>query len=461
MNLTKAIVSRALIIVLTVSVITRCRLSANDADQTPEGPSSANTSGITDVSLGGPALTEPSGDTKGQVLRYGLGLVFQVAPRTAAVSCNIRTIGTGHWDFENGTDVVVFNDIATIGRQERIAVARNEEDVNPITGRKRVAVTYPIQVGFVPLGAKRPDGVVYPHAGTGFGFSQALCFDVNNEGYYTPAEAKAGGQDPSSKRWYLHQFTYDGQTFGVAKREIKSGDSPLNTTDGAWTIIAPGLSVAIADGDDLLLPVLASDGKREVAGVSRWCRTDGDWRPSMFYGISDGTEPSLIRDVDGSLIYSARGHGQEGETVRVWQSRDSGQNWQQCLNIPTLRSNAPVTLVNAADGTPCIAANQPGSFRATLCLWPLNTQRTDYGPAIVARDCLGSFGPAPKGTTWFADHPTATTVQLADGEWHGLLGYRVMAFSTDGVGAETPTPRTGCYIEQVNSTGPARLAWQF
>ena len=409
-------------------------------------------SGTARVSRGRPALTKPDGDTKDQ---YGLGLVFQVAPHTAAVSCNVRTVGTGHWDFENGTDVVVFTDVATIGKQKRIVVGRNEEDRNPVTGKKRIAVTYPVQVGFVPLGAKRPDGSAHPDAGTGFGFSQALCYDLNDQGYFTMYQAPA-------EHWhYVCQFAYDGQNFRVVKTEKKPADAPLKTADGAWTITAPGLSAAVAHGNDLLLPVSANDGKREVAGVSRWRRAGGDWCPVAFYDVSGGTEPSLIRDVDGSLLYSVRGAGADGQAVRVSRSSDSGQNWKQVLHDPKLRSNAPVTLIQTAAGTPCIAANQPGSFRATLCLWPLNAQRTGCGAAIVARDCVGDFGPAPDGTTWFADHPMATTVQLADGKWHGLLGYRVMAFNTTGVGGETVTPRTGCYVEEVFSAGPARPVWKF
>ena len=74
---------------------------------------------------------------------------------------------------------------------------------------------------------------------------------------------------------------------------------------------------------------------------------------------------------------------------------------------------------------------------------------------------MADFGAAPEGTAWLAAHPTAATIQLADGEWHKLLAYRVMAFSTAGAGGETVTPHTGCYIVEVHSAGPARPAWAF
>jgi hypothetical protein len=463
MDITRALAATftALMATLLFAMPVRWQSNTQGADATSPAASSTSAAVITGVSRSGPTFAAPGGDAKGQTLMYGLGLVFQVGPRTAAVSCNIRTIGTGHWDFENGTDMVVFDDLATMGRQKRIAVARNEEDRNPATGKKRIAVTYPIQVGFVPLGAKRPDGSVHPAAGTGFGFSQALCYDLNDQGYYTPEDAREGGQAPSTQRWYLHQFAYDGRQFRVVKKEPHSPEAPLKTADGKWTLTAPGMSAATADGDDLLLPVSAGDGKRIVAGVSRWRCENGVWRPMAFYDVSDGMEPSLIRDVDGSLLYSVRGGGPEAEAARVWRSKDHGATWSQTLHLPKLRANAPVVLNQAADGTPYIAGDRPDSFRAILCLWPLNAQRTACGPAVVARDCPADFGPAPKDNLWFADHPMATTVQLADGKWHNLLGYRVIAFNMSGVGGETVTPHTGCYIEEVGSAGPPRPAWQF
>lgn len=408
-----------------------------------------------------PALTSLNDDVNGQVLMYGLGQVFQIGPNKAAASCNVRTIGTGHWDFENGTDMVLFDDLATFDQQRRIVVSRNEEDLNPVTGKKRIAVTYPIQVGFVPFAAKRPDGSVHPDAGTGFGFSQALCYDLNDQGYYTPADAKEGGQAPSARRWYVHQFASDGQTFGIAKRVTKSDADPLKSEDGVWTILAPGMSAGISDGDDILFPVLASNGTHEMTGVSRWRRESGDWRPISFHDVFPGMEPSLIRDLDGSLLFSLRGSDDEGQAVRIWRSIDGGRHWHERLHDPNLRSNAPVVLNQAADGTPYFAGNRPGTFRATLSMWPINAARTGHNKSIIVRDCAQDFGAAPSGTLWFADHPMSTNVRLADGRWHNLLSYRVIAFNTSGVGGETVTPWTGSYLEEVLSTGSPRPTWPF
>jgi hypothetical protein len=408
-------------------------------------------------------LRDPVEEAPAQVLKYGLGFLFQVAPRQAVVLCNVRSVGTGHWDFEEGTDAIVFDDLATIAQQKAVVVARSTQDTNPQTGQRRVAVHYPVGGGFVPLGARGADGAPHPHAGTGFGFAEVLCFDLNDQGYFT-------WDQPHTQQWCVYQFAYDGQRFRVVKAEMKPPEAPLKTTVGEWAIVSPGLSSAIPDGEDLLYAAVAHDGARSVSGVSRWRRPNGEWQPVAFYGLSDGSEPSLVRDVDGSLLYLVRGAGEQGTSVRVWRPRDDGPSveqtsrllvWEQVLDAPGLRSDAPVVLNQLADGTPYIAANEPGSFRARLCLWPLNAARTGVEPAIVARDCVARFGPAPAGTTWFADHATATTVRLADAQWHHLMAYRVMAFSTAGVGGETVTPHTGCYVEEILSKGRAIPAWRF
>jgi len=404
---------------------------------------------------GAPAvLRQPAGGADGQVLMYGLGYVLQVAPRKAAVLCNVRTVGSGHWDFEDGTDAIVFDSLATITRRKAVVVARNTQDVDPETGRPRVAVHYPIVGGFVPLGARRTDGSPHPHAGTGFGLSEILRFDLNDQGFFT-------WNQPYTRQWRLYQFTYDGRRFRVPQADVSAHGVPLGAAGGVWSVTGPGMSTAIPDGDGLLYAAAATDGSRSVSGVSRWERRSAEWRPVAFCGISDGSEASLTRDMDGSLLYSVRGEGDWTTAVRVWRSPDGAKTWEQVLSAPGLRSGAPVVLNQAANGTPYVAADQLGSIRAKLCLWPLTGDRRAVEPAIVARDAAAGFGPPPNDTTWFVDHATATTVRLADGHWHNLLAYRVMAYSTVGVGGETVTPHTGCYVEELLSPGKPVPTWRF
>ena len=75
------------------------------------------------------------------------------------------------------------------------------------------------------------------------------------------------------------------------------------------------------------------------------------------------------------------------------------------------------------------------------------------------RNAQEEFGPPPTGPVWFVDHPNAATVQLADGAWHNLLGYRIMDRGEHG-GAD-PVPQTGLYVGEAISTGPAIPAWRF
>ena len=100
---------------------------------------------------------------------------------------------------------------------------------------------------------------------------------------------------------------------------------------------------------------------------------------------------------------------------------------------------SPITLNQAADGTPYITANlievllhplaerfrprkndqgivhASPAGREKLCLWPLNQTRDGLETPILVRDSVAEFSLAPSGDTWNIDHPSAMTVQLADG----------------------------------------------
>ncbi len=56
----------------------------------------------------------------------------------------------------------------------------------------------------------------------------------------------------------------------------------------------------------------------------RWRFLDAEWRPVAFTlvaGNDKSYEPSLVRDVDGSLLYLAR---KDGNDIIVWRSPDNG-----------------------------------------------------------------------------------------------------------------------------------------
>jgi len=99
-------------------------------------------------------------------------------------------------------------------------------------------------------------------------------------------------------------------------------------------------------------------------------------------------------------------------------------------------------------------------MRDKVCLWPLNGARNELESPILARHCTAEFGPAPGGVTWNADHPAATTVQLADGRWHNVIAMRVCDRAEVWAGITPPAP-TGTYVEEVSSTGAPRPLWSF
>lgn len=417
------------------------------------------------------ALGTPLPQPGGEKCRYGVAFPFQVAPRKAALSVSLRVEGYPVGDFENGADVILFDDHTRIATANAIPVTRNEKYVHRQTGEKRIAIKYPIVGGFVPLGVLRADGSLHPHAGTGFGLSEVLDFPMKGNGYYQK-EDKTTAMVRETDVW---QFGYDGKEFHVIKSERKPPADPVRMPDSNWALIAPGLTQAIADGDDFLYPVFATQGNPGVwmdapmaSGVARWVRRSGAWQPVSFVPVAASPqpndcywmEPSLIRDGDDALLFSARGcFGGFDHVVRVWKSADNGATWEMIIDLAEARAQATVTINRAADGTPYIVANVLGHERDWLSLWPLKADRSGLEDSITVRNALDEFGPPPSGVVWFVDHPTGATVQLGDGRWHHLLSYRIMDRG-EHAGCQA-APQTGQYIEEVISAGPAIPAWKF
>ena len=406
---------------------------------------------VTMVTHGPPDMSLPRHTTDDQPARYGIGLPFQVSATGAALFCNLRTIGHGRGDYEDGTDVFVFDDLSAIAHTEAAEISRNEKTIDPKTGKPRVVVKFPVVGGFWPLGARAVDGSRHPGEGKGFGICQALSFVVDGEGLFT------------WKATFIRyveelKFSFDGRCFKVVERK-RTGPEPLPRTavDG-WAIVAPGLTNAIPDGDDLLLPLLGRKGARQMCGVCRWRFQGGRWAAESFVPVGFGSEPSLVRAADGSLLFSSRLGGKDGSTVVAWRSFGWAQPWHDVLRKANVRTSSPVSINRTADGIPFVAANPRGTHRATLCFWTLDGR--DLSERRLIRDCHQEFGPPPDGTFWAADHVSSATVRLADGKWHALLAYRLLAFPTRGR-AEPVVAQTGCYVEEVLSPGEPRPEWRF
>ncbi|MCG2659710.1 MAG: glycoside hydrolase [Kiritimatiellae bacterium] len=429
------------------------------------------TMGITGVSRGLNMIQTPPSTPAGEHWRYGTGLPFQVSSTQAAILANIHCVSARSWDYETGTDVILFDDPKWMIADGAIAVSRNHKERHPRLGEMMTMVKYPLLGGFIPLGAKRADGSSHPHAGTGFGMCYCMANDVD--------EAALRGEqrdtydltgDDLHAYFELSQLSFDGGQFHADLPERVTFDDLVPGVK--LTNLGPG--GGIVDGDDLLLPMVAGC----VSGVVRWRHGAQGWRPISFTQVPMGvssSEPSLIRDVDGSLLFTVRPADEHLSSILVWRSRDGGASWEIIIQAPNLRQPSPVGLLQAADGTPYIACNQSlagfinyqghiaqGQFREILCLWPLNGDRTRLLSPFFACVPRYEYGPPRHGNEWYVDHPIGATLRLADGQWHHLLCYRIMAIVEGlGRGLFPPTPHSGLHVSKVCSAGPARAAWLF
>ncbi len=442
---------------------------------------SRRSTGIVRVTRGPSDLVAPA---DGGEFRYGLGIPFQVSPRQAGLICNLRTEGFPVGDFEAGADLILFDHLDKISSGKTIPITRTSKYADRHNGQWRVAIKHWVAGGFVPFGTLGADGTPHPHAGTGFLVCEVMDFPMSGSGYYGyySKREKGGGVVRMTEVYHL---VHDGRELRLVETEARSPAGPLRPSDSRWSIIHAGLHMAVPDGDDLLFAVEATRGDPALwqaeplaSGISRWRRIGDRWQPSSFVPIALSRmpenprivhgqpqvlrqmEPTLIRDIDGSLLFTVRSTQSEIEDhiIRVWRSTDA-EVWDLAIEVPNGRGQAPVTLNQAADGTPYLCGNRLGHERDWLLLWPLKADRSGLEEPITVRNALKQFGPPPSGKVWFMDHPMSRTVRLADGAWRHLLVYRIMDRGEHS--GFPPAPQTGLYVEEVISAGPAIPSWNF
>ncbi|MAE66903.1 MAG: hypothetical protein CMJ18_21810 [Phycisphaeraceae bacterium] len=421
-------------------------------------------------------MTECINPPPGEVCRYGGAWLFQVAPKTAAAICCLRNEGYPAGDFENGSDVFLFDDLDRIDPAQAIPIVRNDKYVDT-KGQRRIVIHYNVVGGFVPLGALRDDGTPHPHAGTGFGVSTSLDFPLLGSGHYS----KSHKRTKVIWRTHVYQFSYDTHFFLIDDFEVYGPDEPLRPSESGteWPLLDSPLKYGVPDGDDFLVPIGASYGdlpqhkKMGSGGVSRWRRGPNGWAPVSYVPVvfnaddSLWMEPSLVRDVDGSLLFTARGAFEDDNfLVPIFRSTDGGATWTRIISKENGRAEAPITINQAVDGTPYIVCNKHGHQRDWLVIQPLNDDRTDLLDEIHVRNALEEFGPPPSNPgrlgykeRWMVDHASGETLRLGDGEWHHVLSYRNMDRG-EHFGA-APTECTGHYLEEVFSDGPPKPVWKF
>ena len=414
--------------------------------------------GITGVTQGVADLISPPDAPAGEVWRYGLGFPLQISASEAALLCNIRMEGSGNIDYEIGTDVILFNDLDDIRSEKAIAVSRYEKGVDLKSG-PYIIRKGPVLGGFVPLGARLTGGSPHPHAGTGFGMCWAIRHETGDDGRFNYL-------DIAERYAMMFQFAYDGDVFRVLKKERVDAAKLLPD----WKLAGNFVTNAIPDGKDLLYVMIARVDKIAVAGYTRWRYGPDGWHPVSFTPVTGfektWSEPSLIREKDGGLLFSARSYDRADPIVAfdiaVWRSLDNGKTWNQVIYDKNRRSRSPISVNRAIDGTPFIAANTPPlrRTREVLCIWPIDDSRTKLECRMTARDAPSEFGPAPSGSWWRIDHPTSAIIRLGDSKWHNVLCYRI-ADNGEIEGSAEPPPQTGCYVEEVFSAGKASPIWNF
>ena len=408
------------------------------------------TRGVADISL-------PLESSENLPARYGMGFPLQVSATEAALFCNLRVIAPGMFDYEDGTDVLIFDSTSALRTAKPIAISRNQKRSDAETGKTRLLVKFPVAGGFWPAGAKMDDGSRHPGEGKGFGFCQALSFETDEKSLHVFKWTQ------SFVRYVeMLQVSYDGTRFEVAAREL-AGSAALPTADGKeWQLVSPGLTNAIPSGADLLQPVLARRDGESRSGVCRWRWQDGKWTAVSFGPVGLGSEPSLVRLSDCSLMFAVRLGGDQSETVVVWRSDEAGEAWREVVRQADARGSSPVSIHRTVCGIPLIGSNPlgPKRLRTKLCLWTVNGSSL-IDPRLI-RDCIEEFGRLPRETFWCVDHPSSAIVRLADGQWHALLTYRIKAYHLPTRMREEPVlPQTGCYVEEILSDGPPVPEWQF
>jgi hypothetical protein len=425
------------------------------------------------ITRGGPDLVQPRASTDDLPVRYGLGFPVQLGPNTAGLFCNLRVVGKGRTDMEDGTDAFVFADLGKLSQAAPTPIARNEREQDAGTGEGRFIVKYPSVVAFWPQGAKQPDGSPHPGAGTGFAICRALSFIGKGDTLTWDMFSKP------TLRCYVAvaQLAFDGHQVSVTQHSLRRPDQPWMSRNG-WAVVAGGLNSAIPDDSDLLLAVEAQKDGVGRNGVCRFRFEAGEWQPQVFVPITTGGEPSLVRRADGSLVFLTRtsedmGADQMGSIV-LWRSADGGATWQELVRLPNARASTPVSVNATPDGRIFVLANPQGLTdptrtrlwwqmdRAQLAMWQLLDSAAKLEHPQLIRDSVAEFGQLDPETMWYVDHPTSAIVRLGDGRWHGLIAYRVMAYSIHGdpVG-ELITPHTGCYVEETPAAEPVKPPWRF
>lgn len=419
---------------------------------------------ITHATRGPRKLVFPRNTPADQQWIYQLALPFQVSPTEAAMAVNIRLGRTPVVDLEVGTDVILFNNLNAIDDSRCLPLNRAFELAHPRTGERVMMSQMPAIPGFIPLGAKRPDGTAHPHAGTGFALASGHGYPV---ALASTPDTHINLKSDIYSRMCLNQLAYDGQTMRVTDASEYDEDGLL----AGHNILFMSMTPAIPSGDDLISGLCTGAFAAWNAGFARWKRgSDGKWKLADYTMTAPDThEPSLVRDTDGSLLMLFRPWNTNKQPMRlnIKRSTDEGATWRAICEVDNFWQSCPMSLSVALDGTPYVMANryrEPAisrfAKREMIWAWPLSEDRNSLMEPLIVRDATTGFGPPPNGTVWRIDHPVGQTLRLGDGQWRHIITYRGLEDAEMRTDAGA-TAMTGTYVQEMVSDGPARPTWRF
>lgn len=410
-------------------------------------------------------FTVDSSAPAGVTWAYGLANIFQVAPGEAALMLNLRRAGVTAGDLEAGNDIVVFDDPAALNKARRFQLNRGGPFVREDDGRAFELSMGCSIGGFMPLGALGADGCPHPGAGTGFCIAAVVGYNPHLQD--RPRDVVAG-PNPYFRQLF-QQIRYDGQSMSI----VDSATIDMTDLVDGYSL-RPGFKFGLVDGDDILFPLFGHriDSSPEVAAgdripghwrqqggrivaISRWRYVDACWQIvdfSPIEGMEGYFEPTMVRDIDGSLLLTARGLNStpQKNSIEVWRSVDAGKSWEKVIDQPGLRGSNPVSIGINANGQAFVlgckfdpATN--GSSRHHLCLWPLADDRRSLGDPLTIKDSAADFGLLDGEFPWWIDHPLAEVVTLSDGQPRCLLTCRVVN-ELEVARDLPPTEHTGMWL---------------
>lgn len=404
---------------------------------------------------------------------YQSARCFQLGPGEIGFMTQIRPGGAGTVDLSFGNDLLVADARAPFQITARHRIDRSWRFRHPQTGRDSITSVHWCKGGFIPLGARRPDGSPHPHAGTGFGGSEVVAYPADYTvrlashiypqlSAYTPTRGIANPLSPKAlsatpqpwRETRFYQFRYDGQIFRVSDPEaFQLPGYRAAPGHSMWA-----LKGDIPDGDDLLYPFTAvrCEDNRQVCGIARWRAAGGRWRVMETHsipGAEDSFEPSLERLPDGRLLFTCRAanHSPHAQSLRVWCSADKGRTWRLRLDQPDRRPASPVTINCTASGTPYLLANALDTTkknREILMAWPLSASLDRLAAPIVVIDTTRQFGLVGGRYDWYVDHALGAVVQAPGSLPRTLITHRLACRLEIGYDLP-PMPQTGSYLAEL------------